>query len=144
VAAKKVYSYFLVGAGEVRSAGDVEGTSQLRCDQCSVDCWDDSYHLPDDCADALNVTSAEALHDVCPTCCERLMSGGSAKDERVVKNPPLRQAYGRAWREARYDPVVSASFYPPSRAPKQTGKGQRATIAALKPPATKRKRGSGT
>jgi hypothetical protein len=142
VAAKKVYSYFVVGVGEVRSAGDVEGTSELTCDQCSEDCWDGSYHLPDDCAAALNVRSSEKLSDVCPTCCERLMSGGSAKDERVVKNPPVRQAYGRAWRKARYDSAVSESFYPPLCAQKETARKQLATIAATKQPAIKRRRDS--
>ena len=137
--AAKVYSYFRVGRGEVRSAGDVEGTSRLRCDRCEEECWPDSYHLPDDCAAALNVRSSEKLHDVCPTCRDKLMNGDRAQDERVVKNPPVRQACGRAWREARYDSAASASFYPPLCAPEKKARRQIATIAAAKPPAKKRK-----
>ena len=142
--AAKVYSYFLVGVGEVRSAGDVEGTSQLHCDACDTECWHDSYHLPDDCADALNVTSAEARRDVCPTCRDTLMNGDSAKDERVLKNPPMRQAYARAWRKARYDPAASASFYPPFCAPKKKARKQLATIAATKPQPQDKKRRRGS
>ena len=137
--AAKVYSYFRVGRGEVRSAGDVEGNSRLRCDECEVDCWPASYHVPDDCAAALNVRSSEKLHDVCPTCRDKLMNGDRAQDERVVKNPPVRQACGRAWREARYDSAASASFYPPLCAPEKKARRQIATIAAAKPPAKKRK-----
>jgi hypothetical protein len=137
--AAKVYSYFRVDGGEVRSAGVVEGTSGLRCDRCEADCWRGSYHLPDVCAAALNVRSSEKVREVCPTCLDELMNGDRAQDERVVKNPPVRQACGRAWREALYDSAASASFYPPLCAPEKKARRQIATIAAGKPPAKKRK-----
>jgi hypothetical protein len=139
--AAKVYSYFRVDGGEVRSAGEVEGTWRLRCDGCEADCWPGSYHLPDDCADALNVKASEKLREVCPTCLDTLMNDERAKDERVLKNPPVRQAYGRAWREDRYVPAVSASFYPRApRAATTARRGQIATIAAAKPPPPDKKR----
>jgi hypothetical protein len=141
--AEKDYSYFLVGDGEVRTANrkdlkgnkdsGVEGTTELHCDLCSAECWGESYHLQEGCAEALGVKAAAKRCDVCPTCRDKLMSGDGAKDVRVQMNPPERQAYARAWREDPYDAAVSASFYPPFYAPKPRGKKQLAVIAAPKP-----------
>ena len=66
--AEKDYSYFLVGDGEVRTANrkdlkgnkdsGVEGTTETHCDLCSAECWGESYHLQEGCAEALGVKAA--------------------------------------------------------------------------------------